>query len=62
LRIVFASLPGYGHTYPMVPLALACVEAGHDVTFATGDPFVGALPVPTARSLPASVTLRYFEQ
>lgn len=36
MKIVFSSLAGYGHIYPMLPLAIACREAGHDVTYATG--------------------------
>ena len=31
----------------MVPLALACRQAGHDVAFAIGAPFIDRLPVPT---------------
>jgi UDP:flavonoid glycosyltransferase YjiC (YdhE family) len=62
MRIVFASLPAYGHLYPMLPLAQACVAAGHHVTVATGEPFLGALPVPTGRGFPADVTLHDVEQ
>jgi len=39
MKIVFAALPAYGHVYPLVPLALACADAGHEVVFACGDPF-----------------------
>src|SRR5262245_61828701 len=35
-RILFTSLPAYGHVFPMLPLASAAREAGHDVAFATG--------------------------
>lgn len=51
MRIVFASLPAYGHLYPMLPLALACADAGHEVTVATGEPFLDRLPLPTARGV-----------
>ena len=47
MRIVFASIPGYGHTYPLMPLALACADAGHDVVVATGAPMLDRLPLPT---------------
>ena len=57
MKIVFASLPAYGHTYPMLPLAQACAAAGHDVLFATGEPFVDALPVPTTWGIARNVTL-----
>ena len=30
--------------WPLMPLALASADAGHDVTVATGAPFVGQLP------------------
>jgi hypothetical protein len=36
VRIVFAAVPAYGHLYPLMPLALAAVDAGHDVVVATG--------------------------
>jgi UDP:flavonoid glycosyltransferase YjiC (YdhE family) len=37
MRIVFASLASPGHTYPMVPLAIAARDAGHEVHFAAGE-------------------------
>jgi UDP:flavonoid glycosyltransferase YjiC (YdhE family) len=36
---MFASLGAYGHLYPMMPLALACADAGHEVVIATGNLF-----------------------
>jgi UDP:flavonoid glycosyltransferase YjiC (YdhE family) len=62
VRIVFASLPAYGHLYPMVPLAVACAEAGHEVTVAVAEPFLDALPVPTTRGMAEGVTLHDIEQ
>ncbi len=61
MKIAFAALPAYGHLYPMMPLALACARAGHDVTVTTGAPFVGALPVPTFEMLPAEANLSWAE-
>jgi UDP:flavonoid glycosyltransferase YjiC (YdhE family) len=58
MRIVFSSQPSYGHLYPLLPLALACAEAGHDVMVATGEPFLGRLPLPTVPSLPAGTVPR----
>ena len=52
MKIVFASLPAYGHLYPLMPLALACADAGHGVTVATGAPFVGHLPLQTLQAVP----------
>jgi UDP:flavonoid glycosyltransferase YjiC (YdhE family) len=39
MRILFSSLPLPGHSYPLIPLALAARDAGHDVRFATGGTF-----------------------
>jgi UDP:flavonoid glycosyltransferase YjiC (YdhE family) len=39
MRILFSSLATHGHTYPLVPLALAARDAGHDVLFATDESF-----------------------
>jgi UDP:flavonoid glycosyltransferase YjiC (YdhE family) len=36
MRILFSGCPGYGHLYPMLPLARAAARAGHDVAIATG--------------------------
>jgi UDP:flavonoid glycosyltransferase YjiC (YdhE family) len=52
MRVLFCSLPPYGHVLPLVPLARACADAGHDVTFATGGPLLGRLPVPSLRAYP----------
>lgn len=35
MRVLFSSLGSYGHMLPLVPLARATADAGHDVTFAT---------------------------
>ncbi|MFD0203587.1 MULTISPECIES: glycosyltransferase [Saccharothrix] len=37
MRVLFAGLASVGHTYPMVPLAIAAREAGHEVHFAVGE-------------------------
>jgi UDP:flavonoid glycosyltransferase YjiC (YdhE family) len=54
---MFASLGAYGHLYPMMPLALACADAGHEVVIATGKPFLGRLPLPTAPGYPPNLEL-----
>lgn len=46
MRILFSSIAGHGHTYPLLPLAIAARDAGHDVAFATGEAFQ-----PTLRGL-----------
>ncbi len=37
MRVLFASLASVGHTYPLIPLAVAARNAGHEVHFAAGD-------------------------
>jgi UDP:flavonoid glycosyltransferase YjiC (YdhE family) len=36
MRVLVASISGYGHLLPLLPLATALSEAGHDVAIATG--------------------------
>lgn len=36
MRWLFTSFPAYGHLHPIVPLALAARDAGHEVRVATG--------------------------
>ena len=62
MKVVFAALGAYGHLFPMLPLAMACREAGHDVVVATGAPFLDRLPVRTVPGLPAEVDLAWAEQ
>ncbi|MBB1154162.1 glycosyltransferase [Amycolatopsis dendrobii] len=37
MRVLFTSLASVGHTYPLIPLAVAAREAGHEVHFAAGE-------------------------
>ncbi|WP_225753948.1 glycosyltransferase [Actinotalea sp. Marseille-Q4924] len=57
MRLVFAAIPAFGHLYPLMPLALACADAGHDVTVAAGPPFLGRLPLPTILQQPPGLDL-----
>jgi UDP:flavonoid glycosyltransferase YjiC (YdhE family) len=43
VRVLFCCRPAYGHVYPLLPLASACRDAGHDVVFGTGEAFLGDL-------------------
>lgn len=43
MRFLFTSWPAWGHLYPMYPLARAAQEAGHEVTFASGEDVVPGL-------------------
>ncbi|MFC4855886.1 glycosyltransferase [Actinophytocola glycyrrhizae] len=37
MRVLIAGLANYGHIYPLMPVAVACRDAGHDVIFAIGE-------------------------
>jgi len=37
MRVLFASLASVGHAYPLIPLAIAARDAGHEVHFAAGE-------------------------
>ena len=41
MRILFTTTAGTGHFGPMIPVARACVEAGHDVRVAAPESFAG---------------------
>ncbi|MFG1642376.1 glycosyltransferase [Amycolatopsis sp. NPDC049252] len=43
MRLLFTSLGSFGHTFPLLPLALAARDAGHDVVFATSEDFLPQL-------------------
>ena len=43
VRILFTARPAFGHVFPLVPLALAAKERGHEVTFASGEAFLPRL-------------------
>lgn len=60
--MLFCTVPGYGHVYPLVPLAVASAARGRNVQLATGPPFVGELPVPTVDIVPPDVSLGWVEQ
>lgn len=62
MKVVFAALGAYGHLFPMLPLAVACRDAGHEVVVATGAPFLDRLPLRTVPGLPAEVDLAWAEQ
>lgn len=43
MKILFSTRPAYGHVYPLMPLAQAARDAGHDVSFATTGAFLSKL-------------------
>jgi UDP:flavonoid glycosyltransferase YjiC (YdhE family) len=57
MRVIFASLPTYGHTYPLLPLAVAAVRAGHHVVFATAEVFLPAVGKAGLDGAPVGISL-----
>ncbi len=53
VRVLFSSTWGHGHVFPMVPLARALVDAGHQVLWATNEP---AVRLVVSAGLPAVAT------
>lgn len=49
MRVLFSSTWGFGHVFPMVPLAQACLAAGHDVLWVANEP---AGPLLAAAGIP----------
>lgn len=54
MRVLFTTLSGVGHLFPMVPLAQALREAGHSVLVASDDEFA---PAVREMGLPATAVL-----
>jgi UDP:flavonoid glycosyltransferase YjiC (YdhE family) len=48
MRVLFSSTFGYGHVFPMLPLARAFADAGHDVLWATS---ADAVHLPSAAGI-----------
>ncbi|RSM75253.1 glycosyl transferase [Amycolatopsis sp. WAC 01375] len=57
MKIVFSSLSGYGHAYPLLPLALAAREVGHDVIYAIGERFHPLLQELGFRTVPVGMPI-----
>lgn len=55
---MFAAVAAHGHTYPLVPLAIASAQAGHDVVFAAGEPFLPTLRAAGLTARPAGISMR----
>ncbi|MBB5956960.1 UDP:flavonoid glycosyltransferase YjiC (YdhE family) [Saccharothrix tamanrassetensis] len=58
MRILFSSLGSHGHTYPLLPLAIAAREQGHDVTFATSADFAATIERLGLRHFAAGLDMR----
>ncbi|MCA1683360.1 MAG: glycosyltransferase, partial [Actinobacteria bacterium] len=57
LRVLCTCLPGIGHFLPMLPLARALADAGHDVSFATAAEFLPYLEKHGFAAFPAGLSL-----
>lgn len=57
MQILFSCRPAYGHLFPLVPLARAAREAGHDVVFATGPGFLGTVRELGFEAHPAGISI-----
>ncbi|ATY16119.1 glycosyltransferase [Amycolatopsis sp. AA4] len=58
MRILFTSLASYGHVYPLLPLASAARDAGHEVVFATASDFHPTLEKAGLEPAAAGLTLQ----
>lgn len=57
LRVLCTCLPGLGHFLPMLPLAGALAQAGHEVSFATATEFLPEIQKRGFPTYPAGVSL-----
>ena len=62
MRVLFSSTFGYGHIFPMVPLARAFVAAGHEVRWATAGDACGRVRAAGLDALPAGLTGAQLQQ
>lgn len=53
MRVLFTTQPGFGHWHPLVPLARALEEAGHEVAFAATPVFCSTITANGFHSFPA---------
>lgn len=58
MRLLFTSLGSFGHTFPLVPLAVAARDAGHDVVFATSEDFLPQLTKAGLESAAAGLAIK----
>src|SRR5919202_543337 len=54
---MFAAIAAHGHTYPLIPFAVAAVEAGHEVVFAAGERLLPALRAAGLTAVPAGISM-----
>ncbi|MET0458563.1 MAG: glycosyltransferase [Ilumatobacteraceae bacterium] len=57
MKILFSTRPSFGHVYPLMPLAAAARDAGHDVRFATTGMFLPKLRALGYRTEDVGITI-----
>ena len=57
MRVLFCCRPAYGHVLPLLPLATACRDAGHDVLFGTGARLLPRLQELGFRAEPVGISI-----
>lgn len=57
MRLIFVATGSYGHIFPMLPLAVAARDAGHDVVFGTAPDYHPALAAAGLRTLAVGSTI-----
>lgn len=57
MKVVCTCLPGYGHFHPILALASAVADAGHDVVFATAKEFCPRVEEMGFDTFPAGISL-----
>ena len=55
MRVLFTTQPAYGHFHPLLPLAVAARDVGHDVAFATSALFGPVVEATGFPSIPAGL-------
>lgn len=55
MRVLFSTTSGFGHLHPLVPLASAFADEGHDVAFATSEALGEHVAALGLRTLPAGL-------
>nr|ACJ60978.1 VEG36 [uncultured soil bacterium] len=56
MRLIFTALGAYGHSFPLIPLAVAARDAGHDVAFATAAEFLPNIEKAGITGIPVGLT------
>lgn len=62
MNFLFSIRPSYGHLYPLMPLAFALRDLGHEVTIGTGEEFVPRLRELGFAALPSGRSILWSEE